>query len=223
MGMFTKTKKEEALEMVSKRDFNSHIEENNQIILKMNETIKIGKDEAERNAVEKSIELIDKLENKYTMLEKNYQLLNNKIEDIENVSLEHNERINKTESKIDTFRFDDTGKFEEFKSTCRNRVHYLLGKKSDPKYILFYRSFIIKIYSDIYTYFKAQNSSSIKMDDAETVIGMAKKWRPNKRYVWEKIIEYQKRQEKGTLEAHKSNALDIFMDEIGGDHRNAFQ
>lgn len=131
-------------------------------------------------------------------------------------------RVDKVENKIDNFKNDDTGQFELYKSTARARIHKLVGEKGSTKYILFYKPFMLKIYSDIYNHFGANNSGSIKMGDAETAIGMARSWRPNLKYVGKKLNEYRRMKDNGMLKEPKLSAYDKYLDMTNGGNNIEF-
>ncbi len=140
----------------------------------------------------------------------------NKIKNINDSQEETSTKVNKLEYKIDNFKNDDTGKFELFKATAKARVHKLVGEKGSVKYILFYHSFALKIYSDIYNHFGANNSGNIKMEFADTSISMESTWKPSMKYVKSKLNEYRKMKDGERLKEPKLTAYNQYMSETEG-------
>jgi outer membrane murein-binding lipoprotein Lpp len=147
---------------------------------------------------------------------------NTKIEDVDTRVDELNIKTEKMESKIDNFKNDDTGTFELYKATARARVHYLVGEKGSVKYILFYSPFKLKIYSDIYNYFGANNSGNIKMKGSELAINMAKSWKPNPKYIHNKLKEYRRMKDDGTLKEPRLTAYNKYLEMTNGGNNIEF-
>lgn len=119
------------------------------------------------------------------------------------------------EDKFDVFEHDTTGKYDKYKKTAQSRIFKLLGDDT-VEYDLFYRSFILKIYSDTWRKLGANNSGSIKMSDSDKAIELVHNWTPSRKYVNKKIVEYSKKQSMKTLTKERDRAFSIFMNKTDG-------
>lgn len=147
----------------------------------------------------------------------------NAIADVADMSKKTEVRVTDMADKFDTMAHDNTGVFELYKATARNRVWNLVGNKAGSlKHVLFYAPFMSKIYSDIYNHFGANNSGAIRMEDSDLAIDMAKKWRPSRKYVSNKIAQYVREESKGILSESRAKALNRFMEVTNGTGRIQF-
>lgn len=158
------------------------------------------------------------------IIKKSYKSLKNHMDDNNKDLLEVSKDQTRLTDKFDNMAHDNTGTFELFKATAKKQVFNLLrGRDQEAKKVLFFRSFMSKIYSDIYNHFGANNSGSIRMEDSEVAISMAKKWRPDKKYLNYKINELVRMQANGTLDSSKDRAFDIIMESTEGGTKDLFQ
>lgn len=177
------------------------IESNNNMSLKQNFELIVGFFDSQFKTQNESVD---------RKLQGIQEEVNSKFKMLDEKSVIHGEKISKIESKIDVFKHDDSGQYALFKSTAMARVHRLVGDAGSIEYILFYAPFSSKIYKDIYNSLGASNTGNIKMSDSDKAIEKARTWYPNKRYVRNKIDEYQK----------KSSLPDSVKDEFNNQTKN---
>lgn len=143
------------------------------------------------------------IENRLRMVETNQELQEtrldsqeNKINNLDDEFKEKNEsdnkRFEKIDNKLDVYKNDDTGQFGLYKSTAKARIYSLVGDAGTIEHILFYGSFLSKIYKDICKELGANNSGSIKLSDSDRAISLARNWNPKKTDIRNKLNEYLK-------------------------------
>ena len=160
---------------------------------------------------------IKKTDEQVEIMKEKQSLIN---ESINEKITDHDEELKKVNKAIYTLENDDTGKFNEFKRCTKSRVFQLVGDSSNYKHILFYDSFISKINNDVAKALNVSRTGKINIDDFQGALVIAKRWYPDRKYITGKVSEFQKLSSKKRLtekERKKINALEQFLDDIGGD------
>lgn len=151
-----------------------------------------------------------------------FQKTKERIDSLENeiVGLKNDNK--ELKSRVMVLRNDQEGRYNEFKKVCMARVHKLVGKKGSDKYILFFRCFSQKIYSEVSKQLYVSNSGNIKVEEVEVAKVLAGKWRPSPKYIRDSYNKYFTQYENGTLCGEKLLAFENYMEYTEGGKKLEF-
>lgn len=110
----------------------------------------------------------------------------------------------------------DRAKARELSKSVRARAFKFSGSKTSPKYELFYRYFTSRCYGHLKEIFNVESYRDIKIDDFEMALKAVSNWHPTQASINKKLHEYIDLQDKGLLPKVRSNALDLYLEEING-------
>lgn len=199
-------------------NFEEFAEATNLSLINMSQMIKKGKEEAELNAVNKSVEFIDELKTKFSIMELNYELLkNNQTE---------------TDGKVDKMGSDylvlkdatyviatDDGKRKELTKLINSLVYSkYTGRKNSLKDKLFHKTITENCYKRIYAQFEINTYTRIKIDDFEEAKKVVLRFYNNEQNirntVYNRLQEYIKNEK--ILREDVKKLVDDFMDKSNG-------
>ena len=134
------------------------------------------------------------------------------------------DEINQTKDEVkvlklltNVLRNDNTGKLEDYKRKCNQKIKSLLGHdKTNSEYILFNNCYRCWIYSDIHRILNVPKADCINIDDYNLALELIKKWRPAQWQKDKKLQEYIKLQELEKLDVTKSKSLDEYLSKTNG-------
>lgn len=184
---------------------NQRVEENTKYISKSNNN---------------NTQAIDFISKQLDVVNKRYEKVINKVKVLEKENNELSEKqlqlegnIKKIKEKTDILEFEDTITLGKLKKEANSRVLHIVGGKDTPEYVLFYRSYIAKLYSDISDALAGgKRIGKIRVEDGNAAITMAKRWHP--KHTAKLIRELQSLDDKGLLNKEKSKALENYLDKI---------
>lgn len=191
--------------MEEQNSINQRVEENTKYISKSNNN--------NTKAIDFISKQLDVVNKRYEKVIKKVTVLEKENNELSEKQLQLEDGIKKIRDKTDVLEFEDTITLGKLKKEANNRVLHIVGGKDTAEYILFYRSYIAKLYSDISDALSGgKRIGKIRVEDGSAAITMAKRWYP--KHTSKLIRELQNLDNKGLLSKEKSNALDSYLDKI---------
>lgn len=141
--------------------------------------------------------------------------VNDRLNSIESVVKDSKADIDKVKEVTYVLATDDI-KQRDLTNAVARRAFKFSGKKNSPKYKLFYRSYISDCYSHLYKIFGVRSYKRIKIDDFDLALKSVYNYHPTPAFTNKKLHDYIDQQDKGLLTEVKSNALNLYLEEING-------
>jgi len=186
-------------------------------LINMAEMIKKGKEEAELNAVNKSVELYDELKTGFSILKLDNELIRNELEE---TKLEFSE-VKKEYSVLKDATYvlaTDDGKCKTLTKLIKNMVFKkYTGTKKTLKYKLFQECITRACYGRIYAQFEINSYKRIRIEDFEEAIKVVNRFFANIQNITytveKKLKEYIADKH---LSSEKSKLVEKFLVESNG-------
>ncbi|MNW51521.1 ORF6C domain protein [compost metagenome] len=206
-------------------DFEEYVEMNNKMLINMTEMIKKGKEEVEAKAINKVSEFIDKIENRMTINEKNCELVSNRCDELEDKNIELTVRCEKYEDILFVLNADRDKQKELTKLIQKLAFKSFTINKDHLKYKLFHPALISYCYTKLRDYFGVSSYKDIRINDFVKALTVVEDFYKNKQNIRicinKRLNTYIKDLNRGYLKKHQEKMVNDYLEQIGGDLKNA--